>query len=216
MAGLFKKAFGLFVEFEEENPQSNSGQPINTGSGTSRPVSQTHVLNAGEIDKFEKHFEKMFDQANLPGPDYYEFWKTMETLEAHIPDEKARISATFASLSIQGLTKDHLLQSANKYKELIEIDKSTFEKVVNQKSENDIGQKRKDLKGLEEKIAKNAELIKRLTQEITDAQTTMGKVKTEIAEEETKLANNKNGYVMASQAMINKIVTDVQKIQSII
>jgi chromosome segregation ATPase len=216
MAGLFKKAFGLFVEFEEENPQPNSGQSINTGSGTSRPVSQTHVLNAGEIDKFEKHFEKMFDQANLPGPDYYEFWKTMETLEAHIPDEKARISATFASLSIQGLTKDHLLQSANKYKELIEIDKSTFEKVVNQKSENDIGQKRKDLKGLEEKIAKNAELIKRLTQEITEAQTTMGKVKAEIAEEETKLANNKNGYIMASQAMINKIVTDVQKIQSII
>jgi hypothetical protein len=216
MAGIFKKALGLFVEFEEETPQSEKSQSSQTPSVTPKSTTPSHVFNAGEIDKFEKHFEKMFNQANLPGPDYFEFWKTMETLEAHIPDEKARISATFASLSIQGLTKDKLIQTAEKYKELIELDKANFEKVVNQKSENEIGQKRKDLKGLEEKIAHNSEMIQRLTKEISEAQQSMNKIKSEIAEEESKLASNKNGYVMASQAMINKITSDVQKIQSTI
>jgi chromosome segregation ATPase len=215
MAGLFKKALGIFVEFEEENPQSSPDQITKTTSTISTKPTQA-VFNAAELDKFEKHFEKMFDQANLPGPDYYEFWKTMETLEAHIPDEKGRISATFASLAIQGLTKERLLESAGKYRHIIELDKATFEKVVDEKSAKEIGQKKKDLQSLEEKIAQHSQTIQRLTKEITEAQQQISKLNGVITEEETKLATNKNGYSMASQAMINKIASDIQKIQSTI
>jgi hypothetical protein len=212
MAGIFKKAMGLFVEFEEETQKSDSSE--NTSPPTTRRVTPQQVLNAEEYDKFEKHFDKLFDQANLPGPDYYEFMKMMETLEAHIKDEKARLSATYASLAIQGLTKEKLVDTANKYKEIINQDKAQFEKIANDKSEKEIGQKRNDLVELEETIRKNSELIQKLTKEITDSQGAMGKLKAIITEEEGKLSKNKQGYLLAADAILKKITEDITKIQS--
>jgi hypothetical protein len=214
MAGLFKKALGIFVEFDEDSHPQNDSGTTPTPTPTFKSQASSHVFNASEIDKFEKHFEKMFEQANLPGPDYYEFWRMMDTLEAHIPDEKARISATFASLSIQGLTKDKLIETANQYKNLVQTDKANFEKVANEKGEKEIGQKKVQVKAMEEKIAQHAEMIKKLTKEITESQHTIVKLKSDITEEENKLGNNKNGYMTASEAMISKIVTDIQKIQT--
>jgi hypothetical protein len=213
MPGLFKKAMGLFVEFEEDPQKSTSSNSSPAAPTTSR-VSPQQVLNAEEFDKFEKHFEKLFDQANLPGPDYYEFMKMMETLEAHIKDEKARLSATYASLTIQGLTKDKLIETATKYKDIINSDKAQFEKIANDKSEREIGQKRKDLTGFEETIRRNSEMIQKLTKEITDSQMAMGTLKATITEEENKLNRNKQGYLLACEAMMKKISEDISKIQS--
>jgi hypothetical protein len=213
MAGIFKKAMSLFVEFEEDtNKSAPEISPVQ--AGVTRNHAPVKALNAEDFDKFEKHFERMFDQANLPGPDYYEFWKMTETLETHIKDEKARLSATYASLAIQGLTKEKLIESANKYKELIQHDKSHFEKVANEKGEKDIGDKRKELKQLEESIVKHSEMIQKLTKEITDSQAAMGKLKATIAEEEGKLASNKQGYNLACEAMMKKITDDITKIQT--
>ena len=213
MAGLFKKAMGLFVEFEEDPQTSASSSTTGTQSRPTR-VSPQQVLNAEEFDKFEKHFEKLFDQANLPGPDYYEFMKMMETLETHIKDEKARISATYASLAIQGLTKERLVETATKYKEIINHDKAHFEKIANDKSEKDIGLKRKELVALEETIRKHSEMIQKLTKEITDSQIAMGNLKATISEEEQKLSKNKQGYMLACEAMMQKISEDITKIQT--
>ncbi|HEY9047097.1 MAG TPA: DUF4047 domain-containing protein [Ohtaekwangia sp.] len=215
MAGIFKKAMSLFVEFEEDSGKSAPAKSSSTSGTNPPPLSApARTLNAEDIDKFEKHFERMFDQANLPGPDYYEFWKMEETLEAHIKDEKARMSATFASLAIQGLTKDKLIESANKYKELINQDKTQFEKVANEKSESEIGSKRKQLQQLEESIAKHSEMIQKLTKEISDSQVAMGKLKATITEDENKLASNKQGYYVACEAMMQKITEDITKIQT--
>jgi len=215
MSGIFKKAMNLFVEFEEE--QENSTTQKSSSSSTPSPAKTeftSQSMNAEELDKFEKHFEKMFEQANLPGPDYYEFWKMMETLEAHIKDEKARISATFASLAIQGMTKQTLVESAAKYKELISLDKAKFEKLASDKGDKDIGIKKKELQSLEELIVKHSEMIQRLTKEITDSQISIGKLKGAINEEETRLARNKHGYTLASEAMMRKISDDINKIQT--
>jgi hypothetical protein len=212
MAGIFKKAMGLFVEFEEDPQQPTAQYSPERTTAIGNSAQQT--LNREEFDKFAKHFEKLFDQANLPGPDYYEFMKMMETLEVHIKDEKARLSATYASLTIQGLTKDKLLDTAKKYKEIINHDKSHFEKIANEKSEKEIGQKRKDVQNLEETIRKNSELIQKLTKEITESQQAMGNLKATIAEEENKLAKNKQGYLLACDALMKQISEDIIKIQT--
>lgn len=213
MAGFFKKALGVFVEFDEE--QSKENTPLSPISTLPTEVSR-NPDNRTEAHKFEKYFDKLFDESNFPGPDYYEFYKMMDTLEAHIPDEKARFSATFASLSIQGLTKQTLIETANKYKAIIEKDKVDFELALNNKLKAEVGQRQKELKDLEEKMKSNAELIQKLTKEISESQTNIEKLKTEVLEEENKLTKNSNGYQIASHAIINKITTDIQKIQTIL
>lgn len=219
---FFKKAMGLFVEFEDDGSNNDSVTPTpsatvnpaaNSGTGSPRPVAP---LNQEELDKFEKHFDKLFDGANLPGPDYYEFWKTMDTLEQHIPDEKARFSATFASLSIQGLTKDKLIQTASHYQELIKKDKLAFDKAFAAKAGSEITGRQAAVKDMEQKIASNSELIQKLTKEISDAQTRIMSLKKEIIDEEARLNSSRNGYDMACNAMISKISSDIEKIKTLL
>lgn len=213
MASIFKKALGVFVEFEEDpkSPaplQSNiSNQPKSIQS-----TAAISTLNQQDIDKFEKHFDTLFEKTNLPGPDYFEFFKMMETLEAHIPDEKVRISAVFSSLSIQGMTKAKLLETAAQYKSVVEADKAEFQKASEKKAHNELESRKQNLVSLEKKIFDNSELIKNLTTEISEAQGKMGVLKDEIQLEEKKLTSAKTGYILACDAIMNQINSDILKI----
>ncbi len=220
MAGFFKKALGVFVEFDEDQntdkPKDQSkAAPLSFTQASSIPTEiSRNPDNHAEAAKFEKYFDNLFEKANFPGPDYYEFYKTMEMLEPNIPDEKARLSATFAALAIQGLTKKNLLDTANKYKEIINQDQTNFDSALDNKMKAEVGQRQDQLKSMEDKIASNSAQIQSLTKEISDTQVQMGQLKTEIMDQENKLTKNKNGYQVACQAVINKITTDIQKIQS--
>lgn len=213
MASFFKKALGVFVEF---NDNQNIDVPTNSLNQVQFVSSNipSNPENHAEAEKFEKYFDKLLDQANLPGPDYFEFYKMMDSLEVHIQDEKTRLSATFAALSIQGLTKQTLIDTANKYKAIIEKDKEAFENALNNKLKLEVGQRQSELQNLEKNILANSEQIQKLTKEISESQTLIGKLKTEVLEEENKLSKKNNGYQVASQAIINKISTDLNKIQS--
>lgn len=217
MAGLFKKALSVFVEFDED-----SNKPAAPTSSKSQSISSPKIevpkssLNNEEIEKFEKHFDKLMDEANLPGPDYFEFCKMMEALEAAVPDEKARYAAVFASLATQGLSKEKLINTAAKYKMVIQDDKTKFEQAVNEKLKGDVESRKGEVSNLQNKIVQNTETIKKLTQEITDAQTKIQSLGSEITEKESKIKSNIDGYTLASNAMLNKINIDIQKIESLL
>lgn len=217
---FFKKAMGFFVEIEEDpqKTEQSSSSDVPPADFTSRPVTTTYAnnLSKDELDKFERHFDKLFDETNLPGPDYYEFMKMMDTLEAHIPDEKARFGATYASLTIQGLTKDKLLNTANAYLQVVEKDKAAFEKAAAAKAGQEIQTRQSLMKELELKIASNSEMIQKLTKEITDAQARITTLKKEVIDEEAKITNSKGGYNVACQAMLTKITSDIEKIKTIL
>jgi hypothetical protein len=217
MANFLKKALGIFVEFEPNEPQQ-TGRPAGDSLAQKFPLSNPKAaaasITAEDLDKFEQHFSRLFESSNLPGPDYFEFWRMMETLEAHVPDEKARIGAVFATLSIQGLTKDKLLQTAAQYKGMVEKDRDEFDKAADDKAKHEIQGRVQQIAGLEKKIADNSQKIQQLTQEITAAQTSMKELKGQVSEQEQKIASSRQGYDVACQAMITKIQSDIQIIQT--
>ena len=217
MAGLFKKALSVFVEFDEDS--SKPAEPTFSkpqASSSSKVESSKASLNSEEIEKFEKHFDNLMNEANLPGPDYFEFCKMMEALEAAVPDEKARYAAVFASLSAQGLSKEKLINSAAKYKMVIQDDKTKFEQAVNDKLKGEVDSRKIEVSNLQNKIVQNTEAIKKLTQEITDSQGKIQSLSAEITEKESKIKTNIDGYSIASSAMLNKINVDIQKIETLI
>jgi chromosome segregation ATPase len=215
MAKLLRKALGLFVEIDDsaDTPGNTSQQNVITNPVISAPVSNFKFKNE-DLEKFESHFDQLMTKANLPGPDYFEFCKMMEALESHVPDERARISAVFASLSVQGLTKDKLISTAKQYKDVFAADHDNFNNALNQKSTADIDEKKASCDALEKRMASDSEMIQKLTQEITDAQAQISKMKQEIADSEGKLENNKKGYEMAYNAMVQKINSDITDIQN--
>jgi hypothetical protein len=229
---IFKKALGLFVEFEPEEPKpantnsswSEDGLPIQVKpkSKQTYPVdnsnlpanASTYTLNKGDIDKFEKHFEDLFDKANLQGPDYYEFWKMMETLEAAVPDDAVRMNAVFSTLKVQGLTKETLITSAEKYLELLEKDKLEFKNAVGSKVLGEIEGRKTSITALENKNKENADLIQKLTAEINDNTQKITTLRKEVIDEEAKINNNTNGYNIACDAMLSSLSSDIQKIKT--
>jgi hypothetical protein len=231
---IFKKALGLFVEFEPEEPKasnpnsswSEDGLPIqvkpkaratssydNSNLPANAIVSRA-TLSQGDIDKFEKHFEDLFNNVNLPGPDYYEFWKMMETLEAAVPDEAVRMNAVFSTLKVQGLTKETLVSSAEKYLQVVDKDKLEFQSAVGSKVMGEIEGRKNSITALEEKNKQNAELIQKLTAEINDNTQKITSLKKEVIDEEAKINNNTNGYNIACDAMLAKLSSDIQKIKT--
>jgi chromosome segregation ATPase len=216
MPGLFKKALSVFVEFEDESLSPSVSSPKDSASSGSKSETIKTSLNNDEIEKFEKHFDQLMNDANLPGPDYFEFCKMMDALEAHVPEEKTRYAAVFASLSAQGLTKDKLVNSASKYKIVIQEDKTKFELAVNEKLKGEVDNRKSQLTELEKKIAENNKQIKKLQQEITDAHGKMQLLTSEVDEKEKKIKTNTDGYIYAFSAMLNKINVDIQKIETLI
>ena len=140
----------------------------------------------------------------------------MHLLESQIPDENTRIATVFASLSIQGLTKEKILSTAAQYSSIIENDKAQFEKAAAEKAAVDIEGRKAKVDALEKKIADNSDMIRKLTQEITESHSEIGTLKNEIVAEDTKISASKGSFIIAYQAMYNKINTDIQKINTII
>ena len=234
MSSIFKKALGLFVEFEPEEPKANNpnsswsedGLPIqvkpkvrqtSTGDNSNLPANAStasYTLTQGDIDKFDKHFSDLFDKVNLPGPDYYEFWKMMETLEAAVPDERVRMNAVFSTLKVQGLSKETLVSSAEKYLSVVDKDKQEFQNAVNTKVLGEIEGRKTAVDELEKKNQQNAELIQKLTQEISDNSQKITTIKKEVIDEEAKINGNTNGYNIACDAMLAQLSSDIQKIKT--
>ncbi len=219
MSNFFKKAVGLFVEFEPENnkPAFNNNDHLPQQSRTavhnvSAPVSSG--LSQADMDKFSKHFEDLFDKTNLPGPDYYEFWKMMEALEAAVPDEKVRMAAVYATLKVQGLSKEALVSSAGQYQRVLQTDKQEFQNAVSNKVLNEVQGRKNLIDDLEKSNNSNAARIKQLTEEITANQAKLTTLKKEIIDEENKINSNQSGYHVACDAMISMISSDVEKINN--
>lgn len=109
MASIGKKILSAFVELKEDE-KTASDRPIK--DAPVYKVSTTKAYQPVERDdRFVQYFEKLFREANMPGPDFFEFSKMVEAMST-IPDEKARYHAAFAGLSVQGLDKAKLLGSA--------------------------------------------------------------------------------------------------------
>jgi hypothetical protein len=232
MSSIFKKALGLFVEFEPEEPKAvnpnsswgDDGLPIQVKQrakttsyvdNSNLPANASrYTLSQGDIDKFDKHFSDLFDKVNLPGPDYYEFWKMMETLEAAVPDESVRMNAVFSTLKVQGLSKETLIGSAEKYLQVVDKDKLEFQNAVNTKVLGEIEGRKSTVDALEKKNQQNAEMIQKLTQEISDNNQKITSLKKEVIDEEAKINGNTNGYNIACDAMLAKLSSDIQKIKT--
>jgi peptidoglycan hydrolase CwlO-like protein len=203
MASIGKKILSAFVEIsgEEKTPPSQQAESVPEYHDTGKQYTTAAAGNA----KFAQYFEKLFRDANLPGPDYFEFSKMIEAMST-IPDEKARYSAAFAGLSVQGLDKLKLLSTANEYLRILNTDASNFNSTVDAALQEKVHAKQKEIN---DKTAR----IQQLTKEIEQLQQQITGLYQEIRENEEKIENNSGGYKTESANMKTRIEKDIEKIK---
>jgi len=144
----------------------------------------------------------------LPGPDYFEYSKMLEAMQA-VPDEQVRFITAFAGLSVQGLDKQKLLSTAAQYLQVLETDAQNFHSSVDAALQEKVVEKKRQM---EEK----AQRIQQLTQEISALQNDLLNTQAEIKENEAKIEANTGGYKYESEAMKNRIARDIEKIKNYI
>ncbi len=210
-SSLFRKALRLFVVLDEET-EAEAPKPTHTAA----PPATQPTLSATDLEKYERHFEQLFEQANLPGPDYFEFWRTLDALEAHIPDETARIKAAFASLQVQGLDKAKLLSTAAQYRDVVLRDKANFEAAVAQKAEAEMATRQAERQRLQQENEARQRQIAQLQEEMAAAERRIEQLQQEMAQEKRRIEQVQSGYAAACQAMLSKINADIERIQQIL
>jgi hypothetical protein len=205
MTRIGKKILSAFLDIGEETKQSHADP--RPADAAPVPVATTTVAPATE-QRFAGYFDKLFGDANIPGPDYYEFARMIGAMQA-IPDERARYAAAFAGLQVQGLDKEKLLSTANEYLRVLATDADQFRKTVDTALQEKVHRRSAEA---EEKSRR----IQALSQEILELQQQIGVLEKEVAEAKEKLGVSSSGYAAESERRRQQILTDIEKIKQFI
>jgi hypothetical protein len=201
MNSLSKKILGAFIDIKDDEKDKMSPlKRVQTDVVSSRNNEPPIEVNS----KFTEHFNKLFAEANMPGPDYYEFSKMIDVMHA-IPDDKSRYCAAFAGLQVQGLDKQKLLSSTAQYLQILEDDTATFHHTATAAFKEKVDAKKEEIE--------NAKLeMQKLSQQIVALQEQVAQLTTEIAENEAKISANTSGYDDAAQSCKSRLLQDIEKI----
>ena len=218
MAGLGRKILSAFLEVTptspkatEEGPESNSGtakvEAGLIGSGQTQRGSRRASDPAPQADpRFAEYFDKLFSEANIPGPDYYEFSKMIEVMQA-IADEQSRFYAAYAGLYAQGVDKAKLLSTADEYLHILDADARQFLATADTAMQEKVQSKKAE----EEEKSRR---IRALSAEITDLQNQIEALQKEIKENEAKIETSTGGYAAENARRAARIQADIEKIKN--
>jgi chromosome segregation ATPase len=147
-------------------------------------------------------------EANIPGPDYYEFARMIAVMRA-IPDEAARFNAAFAGLQVQGLDKQRLLDTAAEYLRVLTADARQFQTTVDDSYQEKVKGKETEAEGM-------AARIRSLSQEMLQLQQQIGILQEEITTSKEKLAGGSSAYTAESKRRQQEIQLNAEKINQYI
>ncbi|HMI59349.1 MAG TPA: hypothetical protein VK518_00530 [Puia sp.] len=211
MARLGKRLLSAFIETtedkKEESPDKGMGALSGGAAGAMSAAGSAGAGAAGgnAVDqRFADYFDKLFGEANIPGPDYYEFSKMVRAMQL-ISDEQSRYHAAFAGLQVQGLDKQKLLSTAAEYLRVLTADANQFQTTVEAALQEKVKSRMAEA---EEKGRR----IQALSQEILKLQEEIGAMQREIGENKDKLTASSTAYVAESSRRKQEIEADIQKI----
>lgn len=213
----------LFIEREEQKEEPKKEQVTIPSLGNkSQPISpvhsnqsfQTSTVSTGDLEMFNKHFDEIFERANLPGPDYFEFSKMCQAMN-QLPDE-VKFPAVYGGLQVQGLTKEKLVESANIYISVIDEDATKFNTAIDQKIVAEVQRKRSEAQEKRKAIQEREEMIKKIHEEIAKFTTEITSLEAEASDQELKANQKAITYKSACDSRKSLILSDIQKISSLI
>jgi hypothetical protein len=217
----------LFVKGEEEKetettkPSTNTmpSFPVNTGTNFTASTGTAPLLSA-ETQEVMEVYEKGLDSINMPGYDFYEFYKAVQAAGPH--NEQAYNMAFQMAKAMDGtLTLQKLITDAEFYVSKINEVHSQYVAQGQQKL-NQIGEKRlaektdlsKSVDQIAMRIAQIRAELTQLENEIQNKRNTLAKVDESYAPQEQAVRSKLNANDMAktnSTSKLNLVRDNIQK-----
>jgi chromosome segregation ATPase len=218
------KRFGdgwLFTsEDESDNSQNKSEnanishQNISTHSNQNIPTNftQTFQPTTARDPKIEEKLKATMKAANLPGPDYFEFKQQLDVLKNVISDERTRFAAAFSSLTVQGVDKNKILESASHYVKILNAENGKFESAIASRSEEKISLKEKEVQALLQENQGFENQIENLKKNISENSGRITVLSGEISQAKNEIEGAKQRFKFTLLGFIDEIEKDAQKV----
>lgn len=179
-----------------------------------QPIAQQQSPVGGQIDAtISQQLADALEQSNMPGFDYFEFVKALQAQESILPAEQLRFQAVYTMAATMGLTKEVLVNSANHYLGVLKNKETEFLTAVDSHTTTGIGGKEKTIADIDTQIQQKSEQIRKLTDEMNEAQSKKTALINEISAGKAEVERVKNNFYATLKVYTDKITSDIQKIQ---
>ena len=202
------------------NPQPSYVVPLET----SRPAA-TASQQAKIDEAFIKFYEDELTKANLPGPDYFEFRKQMQTMHQKMANKGASadviLQAVLTSFEAQNVPPSKLVEAAKHYKEILGNKKDDFLKGANAEKDKQLQNRQNALQTHQANMAQMQNQLVQLQKQIDQLQNDIKKEQTQMEVDKTlgkegieKIERAASQITMAHDYMIAAIDSDIRQLQS--
>lgn len=206
---MSKQGFLKGLIFKSETSEQGSTEnPSPRGKGPVMTVSSTTVQGVAD-NKFIDLLEGIIEQNNQPGQDYFEFKQAVENMNSLPMDEKTKFQTVYSVLSLQGCKKESLVASLDKYIQIIQGEKASFDEEM--KSEH--------VAKVQSKLAKAEESKKELetiTKRLTELNSSILALSQEAQAEEMKIRATEANFKASADVIISEMISDKEKINNFI
>lgn len=203
-------------------PAKNTKQNTNTARPGSIPNSNNNIISpnpgmavpaGGDTQEFIDYFKKVFADANIPGPDFNEFVSALDMLKAQPMDEQSKYVSIFASMTVQGVTKQRLIDTAQVYIDKFAEKHQSFTAALQDMNDNEIGGRQAAMDNLAKENNDIDVEMKRLADKKMANAEEINKMNMELNEQSTKLSIKKTNFESTYNKMVNEIKVTVENIK---
>lgn len=206
-----------------KSTQSSSGNNVSLNSSNmilpnSSPLSGD--INPEKIKAALEYFLNLLDKANLPGPDFYEYYMalkdTLQSAGSSINDEKLIYVMVFNTLKSMGLKSDILFQSNQQYIQILDEKYKQFLNENSNRLQSIVGTRQQKITNLENDSAAKQKQIEDLQKQIEANNSESDKINTEIHSETINIEETKNAFDSAYKQIHSELDTIGKKCQQYI
>lgn len=198
-----------FVEGEDIGQTPISPTPTYTpqdykttslGGYTPQPQPQSDV-------NYDTYFDKLMDEANLPGPDFYEFILALREMTS-IPVESDKYRLVFTTFKAVGVKKEVLLSSAEQYLSVLDKDAQIFDNEVNAEISN--------LNSKQERVRQIDQEIQALNDKLRSLSAEKDAINVQVSTGMSKIESHKISFKNALSKRKQEIATQINNIKTYI
>jgi predicted RNase H-like nuclease (RuvC/YqgF family) len=154
------------------------------------------------------------DKNNLQGFDYIEFKQFLKSLDKMEMDEATKFRSAFATGQTMGATKENLINSGNRYLEILKQEEERFEQAVKNQRSKSIDDRQSGIAMLEKSISEKEQQIAELATEIENARKEIQQRREEVALAQAKVLQTQSDFQHTYKLLMGQVREDIQKINT--
>jgi chromosome segregation ATPase len=199
--------------FEDDSiaaPKPQASQQSLVVPTMTMPMSAPMV--AGPDPEIRAALLQSINEKKLPGYDYLKYIAALEEMKSMVPAEDARFRMAFITAKQFGIDKSKLAETGKHYLQVLNEDAREFQEHLNEKMQESVTAREKQLADLDSQIQSRQMQIEKLSAEIQAAQMQRNDLASQVAETRAKLDSKKRSFEVTHAGCVAEIEANIQKI----